>query len=351
MTGGFQHLRFEEHSLHVLDQTKLPGEEIWVVCPTVDAVAHAIRSMQVRGAPLIGVTAAFGMAIAAYQLHASGRDLKDGIHEAARVLAATRPTAVNLFWAIQRMLDRSKNISSETPGSEQVKMLEAEAQAIWEEDVAMCRAMGSFGGALLEDGETVMTHCNAGGLATGGYGSALGVVRGAIEQGKRITVIARETRPLLQGARLTAWELAADGIDVTVIPDSSAAHFMRTGKIDRIVVGADRIAANGDTANKIGTYDLALIAQAHGIPFHVAAPYSTVDFDVADGDGIPIEERAEEEIRELNGQLLVPPEAKVCNPAFDVTPAGYLTSIITDAGVATPPFSDSLRVVLKDRHQ
>ncbi len=349
MTERFslEHLRYDRTnaSLNILDQTRLPASEIWCRCQDVASVCQAIVTMQVRGAPLIGIVAAYGLAIAATGCAGDGAEFRSVFDEAANRLAATRPTAVNLFWAIKRMQDKALAVAALSPLA-RAEALVAEALDIHDEDVAMCRAIGEFGGALVQDGETIMTHCNAGALATGGYGTALGVIRGAIEQGKRVRVVARETRPLHQGSRLTAWELARDGIDVTVIPDSSAAHLMRTGKIHRVVVGADRIAANGDTANKIGTYDLALVAHHHGVPFHVAAPYSTVDFSLPDGAGIPIEERSEGEMRGMGCQLLVPDKAAVWNPAFDVTPAGWITSFITEAGVAEPPFLNSLQRLL-----
>jgi methylthioribose-1-phosphate isomerase len=349
-TFPLEHYRYDATSatLHVLDQTLLPATERWVACSDIDSVAHAIRSMQVRGAPLIGVVAAYGLAISARR-HAGGEAaFREGFGADARTLAATRPTAVNLFWAIRRM-ERCADGVAARDGEQRYELLAREADAIAREDIEMCRAIGRHGASLVGDGETIMTHCNAGALATGGYGTALGVIRGAIEAGKRVRVIARETRPLHQGSRLTAWELARDGIDVTVIPDSSAAHLMRTGRVDRVVVGADRIARNGDTANKIGTYDLALVAHAHGVPFHVAAPYSTVDFDLADGSGIPIEERAEAEMRTLGGAVLVPDGARVWNPAFDVTPARWITSIITEAGIAEAPLEESLRRLLQGK--
>jgi methylthioribose-1-phosphate isomerase len=354
MTDRFslEHIRYDIQNarLSVLDQTLLPQQETWVDCADVEAVATAIVTMQVRGAPLIGVAAAYGLAIGAAHLQGDRASFNQGYAAAAARLAGTRPTAVNLFWAIERMTRVALPLA-DLPPAERYAALANEAVAVHVEDVAMCRAIGGFGGNLMADGETIMTHCNAGALATGGYGTALGVVRGAVEQGKRVRVIARETRPLHQGSRLTAWELARDGIDVTVIPDSSAAHLMRTGHIDRVVVGADRIAANGDTANKIGTYDLAIVAHAHGIPMHIAAPYSTVDFSLADGSQIPIEERSETEMREIGKTQLVPAGATVWNPAFDVTPARWITSIVTEAGIAEPPFAESLRHLLADKAQ
>ena len=335
-------LEIREGKVFILDQTRLPVDEIWLECDTVESVAHAIVTMQVRGAPLIGVSAAYGMALAAKTEVESAQVFMAHMEETAGVLGGTRPTAVNLFWGIERMLTRAREVAALAPAARAEAMM-AEAHEIRTEDVAMCRAIGQHGAQLIRDGETIMTHCNAGALATAGYGSALGVIRAAVERGLNIKVLARETRPLLQGARLTAWELARAGIDVTVIPDSSGAHFMRAGEVDRVVVGADRIAANGDVANKIGTYDLALVAREHGVPFHVAAPHSTVDFSLADGSGIPIEERSTVEMTHLCGCRIVPEGIPVRNVAFDVTPAALITSIITEDGVAVPPLGESLR--------
>ncbi|MBM4353442.1 MAG: S-methyl-5-thioribose-1-phosphate isomerase [Deltaproteobacteria bacterium] len=341
-------IRVVDGRVMLLDQTLLPGEERWFECIGPGDVEVAIRTMRVRGAPLIGVTAAYGVALAARSLAGGSGEFLDGIGRVAARLAATRPTAVNLFWAIDRM-KREASAVAQLPKQERAARLFAEAEAIREEDVRMCRDIGMHGAALLADGETVMTHCNAGALATAGYGSALGVFRAAVEQGKRVKVLARETRPLLQGARLTAWELSRDGVDVTVIPDGAAAWLMRTGRVDRVIVGADRIASNGDTANKIGTYDLAIIAREHGVPFHVAAPYSTVDFSLADGSDIPIEERGMEEVTRLGSHLLAPEGVAARNPAFDVTPARYITSIVTQAGIALPPYADSLSLLCRGR--
>jgi len=338
-------IQFKDGKVTILDQTRLPMDEVWLICEDVDSVVRAISSMQVRGAPLIGVTAAYGMALAGASLTGDATSFLEGMEEAGRLLGATRPTAVNLFWGIARM----KKLAALVKGLSAPKRAAAlmrEAHVVREEDIAMCRAMGRHGASLISDGETIMTHCNAGALATAGYGSALGVIRAAVEKGLSIRVIARETRPLLQGSRLTAWELARDGIDVTVIPDGSAAHFMKKGMVDRVIVGADRIAANGDTANKIGTYDLAIVAGEHGIPFHIAAPHSTVDFSLPDGSGIPIEERPAGEVSQLAGAQLVPDGVSVRNPAFDVTPAAMITSIITEKGLATAPYTESLSRLL-----
>jgi methylthioribose-1-phosphate isomerase len=315
-------LRWDGEALFLLDQTKLPHEEVWVPCRSAHEVAEAIRTMIVRGAPAIGVSAAFGMAMAAKQ----GADLE----QAASVLKASRPTAVNLAWAVDRILGAEGD-------------LVAEAERILEEDVAANRAMGRHGAMLLGSNTTILTHCNAGALATGGYGTALGVIRAAVEQGKRVAVFADETRPYLQGARLTAWELQQDGIDVTLITDNMAGHFFQQGQFDAVIVGADRIAANGDTANKIGTYTVAVLAHTHGIPFYVAAPVSTIDPACPNGAAIPIEERSAKEVTEMFGARVAPEGVAVRHPAFDVTPARYITAIITERGVLRAPYDDSIR--------
>lgn len=319
-------MRWAGGVLHLLDQRRLPGEEVWVACTSEEEVADAIRRMVVRGAPAIGCAAAYGVALAARR----GADLGRAIE----LLAATRPTAVNLFWALGRM----REAAAGGPDA-----LEARAIAIQAEDVAMCRAIGRHGAALVPERATVLTHCNAGALATGGYGTALGVVRAAREAGKAVRVIADETRPFLQGARLTAWELHKDGFEVTLIPDAAAAFLMSRGEIACVVVGADRIAGNGDVANKIGTYALALAAARHAVPFYVAAPSSTLDLDTASGADIPIEERSGDELLELAGTALAPAGVAARYPAFDVTPAALVTAIITENGVARPPYQDSLR--------
>jgi methylthioribose-1-phosphate isomerase len=326
-------LRFDHKTgvLSLLDQRLLPEKEVWIECRTVDEVARAIRDMVVRGAPAIGVTAAYGMGIA----QRTGVPLE----EAAATLRATRPTAVNLFWAIEQMLKpASKNAPPLGPG---MMSLEMRAHSIHVIDVLMCLKIGEYGAPLLPQGG-VLTHCNAGALATGGYGTALGVIRTAHKQKRGIHVFADETRPFLQGARLTAWELHKSGIDVTLITDSMAAHMMQRGEIQSVIVGADRIAANGDTANKIGTYGLALHARAHDIPFFVAAPMSTVDLKTPNGRHIPIEERAAREVTHVGEQRLAPDGIKVRNPAFDVTPAALITAIITNIGVAEAPYEKSL---------
>jgi len=318
-------MRWADGVLHLLDQLRLPGEEVWIECRTEDEVADAIKRMVVRGAPAIGCAAAYGVVLAARR----GAPLAPAI----ALLAATRPTAVNLFWALEEM---------RTIGGDPAA-LEARAIAIHVEDIAMCRAIGRHGADLVPDNATVLTHCNAGALATGGYGTALGVVRGAREAGKALRVLADETRPFLQGARLTAWELQKSGIDVTIIPDAAAAFLMSRGEVSCVVVGADRIAANGDVANKIGTYALAIAAARHGVPFYVAAPSSTLDPSTATGADIPIEERAGDELLRLGGTALAPAGVTGRYPAFDVTPAELVTAIITERGVARPPYAASLR--------
>jgi len=322
--------------LRILDQTLLPTETVHIDTTDQEAIWHAIKTLQVRGAPAIGVTAAMGVAAAA-QDRRSGTvdDVRAAVDGAADYLATSRPTAVNLFWALDRMR-RVANSSTAGTGETLAGKLVAEAIAIRDEDLAMCRAIGEHGAALLKDGDTVLTHCNAGGLATSGYGTALAPVYVAQEQGKRVSVYADETRPLLQGARLTTWELMEAGIDVTLICDNMAAQVMKEGRIDIVFVGADRIAANGDAANKIGTYGVALLAKAHNIPFYVLAPTSTIDPNAATGADIPIEERGAEEITEGFGRRTAPQDVKVYAPAFDATPAEFITGIITEAGVQAP---------------
>jgi methylthioribose-1-phosphate isomerase len=326
----------------MIDQTALPHERRINEYDDYRDVAKAIRDMVVRGAPAIGVTAAFGLALAARSLPDDPAKRDAEFKAACRTLAETRPTAINLFWAIDEMRAVYRR-HREGSAEELADALLARALEIQKEDVEANRRMGAFGAALIEDGSTVLTHCNAGALATAGYGTALGVIRAAVEAGKRIHVFADETRPRLQGALLTAYELHRDGIPVTILADGAAAGLMRGGKIHCAVVGADRIAANGDTANKVGTYSVALACRAHGLPFYVAAPLSTVDFHLPNGDGIPIEERASEEVTHWRGGPLSAPGVPALNPAFDVTPAEYVTAIITERGVAKPPFTESLK--------
>jgi len=319
-------IRWTANTLHLLDQRQLPRDVVWVECRDAHSVAVAIRDMIVRGAPAIGVAAAFGMAMA------------DDIDAAAKELRAARPTAVNLGWAIDRML------RAHARGADLV----AEAEAMFDEDVAANKRIGHFGAELLGSQATILTHCNAGALATAGYGTALGVIRAAVEGGKRIAVFADETRPYLQGARLTAWELQQEGIDVTLITDNMSGHFFQQKMFDAVIVGADRIAANGDTANKIGTYTVAVLANAHGVPFYIAAPISTIDIHCPNGAAIPIEERSAAEVTSIGTTQIAPEGVHVRHPAFDVTPARLITAIITDRGVLRPPFQESISNTLRD---
>src|SRR5437588_3223653 len=336
-------LEWTEAGVRFIDQTKLPTEETYVTCTSYQQVADAIRTMIVRGAPAIGVAAAMGSALgtrdAAARAHAS---LREEFEKICQVIGATRPTALNLFWAIERMrrkLDASQKLSV----AEAKRALIEEAQRMYVEDIAANQAMGKHGATLMPSSGGVLTHCNAGALATCGYGTALGVIRAAVESGKKIHVFADETRPFLQGARLTAWELTKDGIPTTVISDNMAGAVMKQGKIKAVVVGADRIAANGDVANKIGTYTVAVLAKEHGIPFYVAAPWSTVDLATPTGDQIPIEQRSPQEITHHAGRQIAPDGVLVENPAFDVTPCKYVTAIITERGIARPPYAESLK--------
>lgn len=329
-------VEWKEGAVRLLDQTKLPTEVVFVDCKDVETVAKGIKDLWVRGAPAIGITAAYGIALAALKISAkSFDDFYKQLLPSCDLLAATRPTAVNLFWAIERMKETAQAHRTDPPDALKKILLE-EAHAILREDIAMNRAIGKFGAALIQKGSGVLTHCNAGALATGGYGTALGVIRSAWEADKKIAVFADETRPVLQGARLTAWELAQDQIPVTLITDNMAGFFMKQGKIQCCVVGADRIAANGDTANKIGTYSVAILAKEHGIPFYVAAPSSTIDFNIASGDQIPIEERNHTEVTHMGGKQIAASGISIANPAFDVTPAKYITAIITDKGAFKP---------------
>ena len=339
-------IEWTNEGISMLDQRLLPTEEKYLMLRSYEEVAEAIKKMVVRGAPAIGVSAAMGLALGASQsVGMSVDDLEDDFDYMCQVMSQTRPTAVNLFWAIERMRDRFRREKSTTQETDKIKAsLIEEAHTIFREDINANRALGSFGAELLSDGDTVLTHCNAGALATAGdYGTALGVIRGAIDAGKRIAVIADETRPFLQGLRLTAWELAKDNIPVTVITDNMAGHVMKSGKVNAVVVGADRIAANGDAANKIGTYMVAVLARKHEIPFYVAAPISTLDLSLKTGDEIPIEERDGREITHIGTNQLGPEGVDVHNPAFDVTPADLITAIITDKGVARAPYLDSLK--------
>ena len=343
-----QTLEWTEHGVRFLDQTKLPTEEVYVTCTTYQEVADVIRNMVVRGAPAIGVAAAMGIALGLKNSSAETvGGLKQDFDQICKVIGETRPTAVNLFWAIRRMQDKFESLRIRPVGQIRQAIIE-EARSMHSEDIAANQAMGRRGATLMPNSGGVLTHCNAGALATAGYGTALGVIRAAVEQGKKIHVYADETRPFLQGSRLTAWELMKDGIRTTVISDNMAGAMMRQGKIEAVVVGADRIAANGDVANKIGTYTVAVLAKEHGIPFYVAAPISTVDLHTPDGSKIPIEERNAKEVTHIAGRQMVPNGVSVENPAFDVTPARYVAAIITENGIARAPYEESLRKLVEN---
>jgi len=338
-------IAWQGEDIVMVDQRKLPAAEIYVTCKSVNDIAKAITTMVIRGAPAIGVCAAMGLALGAARSKATGtKQFTTEFQRHCDRLAATRPTAVNLFWAIERV---KRSFSEGALAGESVDQLKARlrttADRIHDDDVASCRAIGAHGAALVPQEANILTHCNAGALATAGYGTALGVIRGAVAAGRKVRVLADETRPVLQGARLTAWELVKDGIDTTVITDNMAGSIMRKGDIDLVVVGADRIAANGDTANKIGTYSVAVLAKAHGIPFYVAAPWSTIDLSTKDGDAIPIEERHAREVSHIGSHQLAPEGAHIRNPSFDVTPANYITAIITEKGIYRAPFEDAFK--------
>ncbi|NDJ14466.1 MAG: S-methyl-5-thioribose-1-phosphate isomerase [Acidobacteriia bacterium] len=335
-------IQWTDDGVVMIDQTRLPNEEVYVTCRNYHEVADAIRDMIIRGAPAIGVAAAMGVAIGVAQ--ASSENLDSQVEAISKELAGTRPTAVNLFWAIDRM-NRVYGSVRHLPFDEIRTRLVDEAKLVRVEDIEINMSLGRHGAALVPDGKTVLTHCNAGALATAGYGTALGVIRAAIESGKKIDVFADETRPFLQGARLTVWELQHDGIETTLITDNMAGHFLRSGRIGCVVVGADRIAANGDVANKIGTYSVAVLAKENNVPFYVAAPISTLDLTLATGDLIPIEERAASEVTQVFGVQVAPKNTAVRNPAFDVTPNRYVTAIITERGVARGPYEESLRAL------
>ena len=329
----------------MIDQRKLPVQEVYVRCKSAADVARAINTMVIRGAPAIGVAAAMGIAIGMRRSTVTGtQKFASEFYKICEMMAATRPTAVNLFWAIERMKRSFAAAAEAGEGVDEIKArLDCEAEAIHDEDVASCRAMGAFGAEVVPLDAHILTHCNAGALATAGYGTALGVVRAAVEAGKRVAVFADETRPFLQGARLTAWELMHDGIDTTVITDNMAGALMSQGRVNFVVVGADRIAANGDTANKIGTYGVAVLAREHEIPFYVAAPLSTIDLRTPDGAHIPIEERSAREVTHVAGSQLAPDGARVWNPAFDVTPHAFIAGIITERGILRAPYAESLK--------
>ncbi len=332
----FNTVAWKDGAVRLIDQTKLPTEVSYVDCKDVEAVAEGIKSLRVRGAPAIGITAAFGLALAARQItDSSFEPFYKNLLVQCDLLAATRPTAVNLFWAIERM--KQLTLSLKDQALDRIRdILLAEANTILEEDISMNHRIGAFGADLIPSGAGVLTHCNAGALATGGYGTALGVIRSAWAKHQNLKIFADETRPVLQGARLTAWELHQDDIPVTLITDNMSGYFMKKGEIQACVVGADRIASNGDAANKIGTYSVAILAKAHDIPFYVAAPTSTVDFDMASGDEIPIEERDPSEVHTIGGKEMTPKGVKIANPAFDVTPAELITKIITEKGIFEP---------------
>jgi methylthioribose-1-phosphate isomerase len=339
-------LRFEDGALEVLDQRRLPANVEWITCRRPEEVAEAIRTLAVRGAPAIGLAAAYGLALAFDGGERCGEESRARFEDAARVLASSRPTAVNLFWAIER--GREALAAAEAAGEEPAEALRASADALMRDQWEADRRMAELGAARFEPGDRALTHCNAGALATGGYGTAGGVLRAAWEADRLTHVWVDETRPLLQGARLTAWELDAAGIPFQVVADSSAGSLMTRGLVDRVVVGADRIAANGDVANKIGTYPLAVLARRHGVPFYVAAPLSTIDVGTPDGAAIPIEEREPSEVTTALGRPTAPAGAGAANPAFDVTPAELVSAIFTEAGVLEPPLPDAIRAVLAE---
>ncbi len=341
-------IAWQDDAVVMVDQRKLPGSEIYVRAKSAPEVARAIKTMVIRGAPAIGVAAAYGVALGMRRSQASGTTkFAAEFQRVCELIRATRPTAVNLFWAIERMKKRFAASAQAGESVAEIKAgLLAEAQRIHDEDLASCRAIGVHGAPLVPDGARVLTHCNAGALATAGYGTALGVIRAAVEQGRTVSVLADETRPFLQGARLTAWELTRDRIPTTVITDNMAGWMMQRGEVDLVVVGADRIAANGDVANKIGTYGLAVLAHEHGVPFYVAAPASTIDLATADGTGIPIEERDAREVTHVGPTRIAAEGAAVRNPAFDVTPGRLVSAIVTDRGVYRAPYSESLKAAV-----
>src|SRR3954451_6893561 len=329
----------------MIDQRKLPSQEVYVRCKTAAEVARAIKSMVIRGAPAIGVAAAMGIALGMRNSAATGtQKFAAEFYKTCELMAATRPTAVNLFWAIERMKHAFVEAVRAGQSVDQIKdRLDREAQRIHDDDVASCRAMGAFGAEVVPADAHILTHCNAGALATAGYGTALGVIRGASAAGKTVAVFADETRPFLQGARLTAWELMRDGIDTTIITDNMSASLMGQGRVNFVVVGADRIAANGDTANKIGTYGVAVLAREHNIPFYVAAPLSTIDLRTPDGAHIPIEERNPREVSHIGGAQMAPADANIWSPGFDVTPHRFIAGIITEKGILRAPYPESLK--------
>lgn len=338
-------IQWKDDKVILIDQRKLPGEEVYIECKNYREVAEAIETMAIRGAPAIGVAAAFGVALGILKVKDRAK-LDEEFEQIYRRLERTRPTARNLFWALERMdatFQKNRHLSFPRLKSRLVQ----EALDIEREDIETNKNIGAFGKELLKDGQSVLTHCNAGALATAGYGTALGVVRAAFQEGKNIKLFVDETRPFLQGARLTCWEMDKDGIPVVLIADNMAGYLMQKGMISVVITGADRIARNGDTANKIGTYSAAVLAKEHGLPFYVAAPMNTIDFAVEDGQQIPIEERNPDEVRKIGGQCVTLPHVEVQNPAFDITPAKYIAAIITEKGIARPPFSQSLEELRK----
>jgi len=348
---GVKTIEWRDGAVVMIDQRRLPAEEIYNTYIDCEEVAQAIEQMVIRGAPAIGIAAAMGLALAANQgAEGLGREFGAIFSRACERLARTRPTAVNLFWAIERMKKLAAGMAGEDP-ERIAAACRREARKMLEEDIAINRKMGQYGAAYLEDGDTVLTHCNAGALATGGYGTALGVIRAVVEAGKKIQVIADETRPFLQGARLTAWELMQDNIPVTLISDNMAGHFMKLGRIQKVITGADRVAKNGDAANKIGTYSVAVLAQRHHIPFFIAAPLSTIDLNCPSGDQIPIEERDPKEVTHVFGVPVAPAGVNVLNPAFDVTPAELIQALFTEAGVAEPPNVDTIASLFQKKDQ
>ena len=344
-------IEWQDDAVVMVDQRKLPAQEVYVECRTAKAVAGAIKKMVIRGAPAIGVAAAMGLAIGVQRSKVTGTgQLATEFYKLCELMAATRPTAVNLFWAIERMKRTFAEAARSGRSPSEIRdAMVREAQRIHDEDVTNCKALGAHGSRVVPDRAHVLTHCNAGALATGGYGTALGVIRAAVESGKHVAVFADETRPFLQGARLTAWELLRDGIETTVITDSMAGPLMRDGKVDVVVVGADRIVANGDVANKIGTYTVAVLANEHDVPFYVAAPVSTIDLSTADGSGVPIEERDARELTHVGATRVAPEGVRVWNPAFDVTPHTLVAGIITERGICRPPYAESLKAVCEQR--
>ncbi|MGB4483404.1 MAG: S-methyl-5-thioribose-1-phosphate isomerase [bacterium] len=344
-----QPIKWEEGRLLLIDQTRLPHQEDWLSCTSYREVAEAIKTMQVRGAPAIGIAAAFGLVLGAQEYaHLQAQDFQQKLQEIAAELAATRPTAVNLFWALEKMAQVVDELAGQNP-SLIVRELERAAGQMLAEDLAINKQIGNYGQELFPSPARVLTHCNAGALATAGYGTALGVIRAAHAAGKVQQVYASETRPLLQGARLTAWELHREGIPVTLITDNMAGYLLQQKMVDLVIVGADRIAQNGDVANKIGTYSLAVLAHANSIPFYVAAPISTFDFNISTGREIPIEERDPREVTCLMGQSIAPEGVAVFNPAFDITPAQYITAIITEAGILRPPYGEGIAALRSEK--